>query len=333
MDGLDPSEAARDDVLPTHAADEMSQPTASTRPAVWMILGAFSLATMGTLTHAIGERCDWMTIAFVRVAFMFVSTVVAARAGGATLVLWQPRTLWVRSLAGSFSLVCSFYALTRLPVGDVVTLTNTYPLWIVVLTCLAARRAPVLGDTLSVLVGVAGVALVGQPHLSGDHLAAVVALVSSISSAVAMIGLHKLRGVDSRAVVAHFAGVASIVAAVGYGTRHGSSPLAIGSVGSTSLASAFDPLTLLLLGGVGLSGTIGQVFLTKAYAAGVPTKVSVLALTQVLFAVGFDVFLWHRPIPGASLLGCILILAPTAWIIARNGRPTPGVNESSPADA
>ena len=69
----------------------------------------------------------------------------------------------------------SFYALTRLPVGDVVTLTNTYPLWIVVLTCLAARRAPVLGDTLGVLVGVAGVALVGQPHLSGDHLAAVVA--------------------------------------------------------------------------------------------------------------------------------------------------------------
>jgi drug/metabolite transporter (DMT)-like permease len=213
-----------------------------------------------------------------------------------------------------------------------VTLTNTYPLWIVVLTCLAARRAPVLGDALSVLVGVAGVALVGQPHLSGDHLAAVVALVSSVSSAVAMIGLHKLRGVDPRAVVAHFSGVACIVAAVGYGTRHGSSPLAINPGGGTSLASAVDPVILLLLAGVGLSGTIGQVCLTKAYAAGVPTKVSVLALTQVLFAVGFDVFLWHRPIPGASLFGCILILAPTAWVIARSGRSGTDPNQSAPAD-
>ena len=40
----------------------------------------------------------------------------------------------MRSLAGSFSLVCSFYALSRLPVGDVVTLTSTYPLWILVLS-------------------------------------------------------------------------------------------------------------------------------------------------------------------------------------------------------
>ena len=306
----------------------MLEPSASTstrtRPAVWMICGAFSLATMGTLTHAIGTRCDWRTIALVRVAFMFVSAVAAARAAGATLVFWQPRTLWVRSLAGSFSLVCSFYALTRLPVGDVVTLTNTYPLWIVILTCLAARRAPVLGDTLGVLVGVAGVALVGQPHLSGDHLAAVVALVSSVSSAVAMIGLHKLRGVDARAVVAHFAGVACLVAGVGYGTRFGTS-----SVGS----GAVNPVTILLLVGVGVSGTIGQVFLTKAYAAGAPTRVSVLALTQVIFALAFDVVLWHRPIPAASLLGSILILAPTAWVIARGGRASRNSDQSAPGDA
>jgi drug/metabolite transporter (DMT)-like permease len=289
-------------------ARKMTGPSASARPALWMISGAFSLAIMSTLTHALATRCDWMTIAFVRVAFMFVSAVVAARVAGTLLVFSRPRTLWVRSLAGSFSLVCNFYALTRLPVGDVITLTNTYPLWIIALTWLAARRAPVAGDLLGVLVGVAGVALVGRPHLSGNHLAAAVALISSVSSAIAMIGLHKLRGIDARAVVAHFAGVACVVAGLGYGFRLGVSPMS---------PAGIDTVTVILLVGVGLTGTIGQVLLTKAYAAGAPTRISVLALTQVVFALILDVVVWNRPIPAASLLGSVLIVAPTAWILAK----------------
>src|SRR5260370_29860811 len=110
------------------------------RPALWMISGAFLFATMGSITHALGSRCDWPTIAVVRAGFMFVAAVIVARAAGATLVVWRPRSLWMRSLAGSFSLVCSFYALTRqLPVGDVLTLTNTYPIWIVALSWLTLR--------------------------------------------------------------------------------------------------------------------------------------------------------------------------------------------------
>ena len=112
-----------------------------------------------------------------------------------------------------------------------------------------------------------------------------------------MIGLHKLRGVDA-APVAHFAGVGCLVAGVGYGTRFATSSVGFG----------VDPVTVLLLVGVGVSGTIGQVFLTKAYAAGAPTRVSALALTQVIFALAFDVIFWHRPIPAASLLGSVLIL-------------------------
>src|SRR5260370_28960732 len=112
------------------------------RPAVWMITSAFLFASMGALTHSLGPRCDWLTIALVRALFMFVSAVAIARSAGAKLVFLRPKTLWMRSLAGSLSLVCSFYAMTRLPVGDVLTLTNMYPLWILVLSGLALRQTP-----------------------------------------------------------------------------------------------------------------------------------------------------------------------------------------------
>ena len=60
--------------------------------------------------------------------------------------------------------------------------------------------------------GLVGVVLIQQPHLGGDRFAVLVALLSSVSTAVAMMGLHRLRGLDPRAIMAHFAGVASLVA-------------------------------------------------------------------------------------------------------------------------
>ncbi len=62
---------------------------------------------------------------------MVVVAAGLARLAGAPLAFWRPRALWVRSLAGSFSLVCNFYALSTLPVADAVTLMNVQPLWVV----------------------------------------------------------------------------------------------------------------------------------------------------------------------------------------------------------
>ena len=284
------------------------------RPALWMLFSALAFATMGAFTSALGSRCDWLVIAFVRVVFMLVSTAILARAAGVKLVIFRPRTLWVRSLAGSFSLVCNFYALTKLPVADVLTLTNAYPLWIVLLSAVLLKQVPSVSEFVGVASGLFGVILIQQPHLGGDNLAATVALVSSISTACAMLGLHRLKGVDPRAVVAHFAGVASLIALTWIGIRWNS-----------MAPTRFDPATSLLLLGVGVSGTAGQFFLTKAYATGVPSRVAVVSLTQVFFGMIFDVAFWHRSVSPLTLLGSTLILAPTAWLTSRGRlvRPQP----------
>ena len=47
---------------------------------------------------------------------------------------------------------------------------------------------------------------------------------------------------------------------------------------------------MLLLLGIGVTASIGQLLLTKAFTGGDPAKVSVIGLTQVLFAFLFDVF-------------------------------------------
>lgn len=278
-------------------------PGAACSPSLWMLLGSLCFAAMAALTHALGPRCDWLVVGLVRAVFMFTTTAALARLAGVRLVLWKPRTLWVRSLAGSFSLVCNFYAMTHLPVANALTLSNTYPLWIIALAGLVWNQWPTLGEWLGVCCGLAGVVLIQQPHFNADRTATLVALLSAASTAVALLGLHRLGQVDSRAVVAHFAGVASVVAAAGLALR----PDAFNP-------RMLEPLSLALLLGVAVSGTVGQHCLTRAYTRGKPTRLAVVGLSQIVFALGFDLWLWHRALRPTAALGFVLVAVPSALL-------------------
>ncbi len=293
-----------------------SMHASSVRPALWMTAGAFAFATMSAFTYGLGSRCDWLVIALIRAVCMFSISAGLATWQGVRLHLWNPPTLWLRSLAGSVSLVCNFYAMTRLPVADVLTLSNTYPLWILLLTAVALRLPPTLGETAGVISGLAGVVLVQQPHLGGDQLASTVALAASVSTAIAMLGLHRLRDVAASAIVAHFAGVASLVAAIWLTFRAG-----------PGLLWPHGTVTWLMIAGVAVSGTIGQFCLTRAYSAAPPSEIAVVGLSQVVFALGFDVLIWGRRLSPATLAGIALVLAPCAWL---TGRATRRLTASSP---
>ncbi len=291
----------------------------ASRAALWMLVGAFAFAVMGAFTHALGSRCDWLVVAFVRSTFMFAATVLLARGASVKLVLFDPPTLWLRSTAGSISLMCNFYAMARLPIGDALTLINTYPLWIVLFSGILIRRAPGWAEVVGITCGLAGVAMIQQPNLEGNRLASGVALLSAISTSISMLGLHKLRSVDARAVVAHFAGVASVVTGVCVFLRPG-----------VSYANLDDLTTLAMLFALAVTGTVGQVCLTKAYAAGAPARVSAVGLSQVVFAVMLDVAIWQRQLTPAMLAGVALVVGPSAWLTARAKRPVEIVEPIDP---
>lgn len=276
-------------------------------PYLWMLSGSLAFAVMAALAHGLSQRCDWQVVALVRTAVALVFAALLAGLGGARLVFFRPATLWLRSFMGSISLVCTFFAYSRLPASDVLTLTNMFPLWVALISWPVLGVRPGLGVWASVLSALAGVALIQQPHFAEGNFASLVALASSISTSVAMLGLHRLHGVDPRAVVFHFSAVSLVFCLA---------CLVLFDHGPAGRNLGQWQVQLLLLG-VGTAATIGQLFLTKAFAAGPPTRVSVVGLTQVVFAVILDVVIWRHPVGPAKLAGMVLVLAPTAWLMLR----------------
>src|SRR5262245_42896358 len=107
-----------------------------------MLWASLGFAVMAAATHWAGEYCDWPLVAVARASLAFLFAGIIAKAGGVKFVFRGPKTLWVRSLAGSGSMLCNFYALAHLPVSDTLTLMNTSPLWVTLLSWLAFRQRP-----------------------------------------------------------------------------------------------------------------------------------------------------------------------------------------------
>ena len=292
-------------------------------PARWLLASAFGFALMGVLTHDLGNRADWSLIALARAAFMLGVALALAWRNGVRIPIRRPTTLWVRSVAGAFGMMCNFYALTALPVADVLTLTNTFPLWIGLLSWLTLGQALGRFEWTAIGLGVLGVAILQQPHFQEGGLAIMLALASAVSTAIAMLGLHRLKGVDARAVVAHLAAVGGLAALGAVLWRWETASLAL---------AGWTARDWLLLVGVGLCGTASQLFLTRAYAAGPPGRLAPLSLSQVLFAVVLEALLFGRVPTAWAGVGFVLVLIPTAAIMAQAARRPQAIAHRSHLD-
>jgi drug/metabolite transporter (DMT)-like permease len=294
------------------------------RPYAFMLCGSFSFTIMAELAFVLTRQCDWQTVAVFRAALVALFAGVMAWAAGAKLVFWRPGRLWIRSVAGSCSMVCTFYSFGKLPTSDVVTLTNTFPIWVAVISWPLYGKPPGFKMVIAILTGVVGVVLVEQPHLEAGNPGVFTALAAAVLTAVAMLGLHSLREIDPRAIVVHFSGVATVFCLGAFVVGWVRGTLAHDPVGVA------EPGVALRLLEMGLTALIGQIFLTRAFGTGAPAKVAVVGLTQIVFALIFDAWLWDREVNAVTVLGTLLVIAPTAWLLTHREPTTPASGGREP---
>jgi drug/metabolite transporter (DMT)-like permease len=201
-------------------------------------------------------------------------------------------------------------------------ITNMFPIWVAVLAWPTLGIKPGWSVLFSAFTAVAGVFLIRAPRFDGagplldlenqTTQAALFALIASFATAVAMLGLNRLHWIDTRAVVAHFSGVSMLFCFAALGWLGLRKPIIV-------LA---DSWVLLMLFGMGVAATAGQICLTKAFTIGAPAKVAVVGLTQVAMMLVVDLSLFHEKFTWVNFLGITLVMMPTAWIVSGRWRMT-----------
>lgn len=279
---------------------------AESRSAViWMFVGGISFATMGALIHALGKNCDWLLIAFFRMLFSFILTsYLAARSGIVPIKLDSP-LLWFRSLVGCSAMLATFYSLTKLPVSDVAVVTETRPILVAILAGYMISERSNSRLWVILIFSMVGVVLLEQPYFYERNFAIFVALYASLGGAVVMICLRKLRSIDPRQIVTHFAGTSTIVTLI----------LIVLIRKDVELNILTNTNYLIMLLGVSIFGTIGQLAMTKAFALGEAPRVAAAGIFKVGFSGLYDILIWRHSFGLSTLAGMGFILISSSILL------------------
>lgn len=297
------------------------------QPYIWILISGFAFSWMATFAPLAGRGCPWQVVAFARCVVPLLVISLWAKWDGVKLFVWDNPVLWVRSLAGSLSLVATFSVLasvhiTNLQVTDIYAICNIYPIWIALLSWPMLGRLPTGAVWVSIVSSITGVYLLQGAELQAGNYAALIVVAVSIISAVAMMGLNRLKDLDPRSVVVHFSATALVFALL--------------SLCFLPVSEPYEPFVwthLAELLGIGLTASIGQYYLTKAFTAGDPARVSVASLSQFVFVLILDVLVLDHSLDWNKLWGIPLILGPTAWLMMRRVKTSTIVVNPSPAPA
>ncbi|MEP7241907.1 MAG: DMT family transporter, partial [Devosia sp.] len=218
-----------------------------------------------------------------------------------------------RGLVGTCSMMLGFFALTKLPLPEAVTLNYATPLMIVVVSALFGHEHVRAYRWTAVAVGLVGVVIIAWPRLTlmssgvgGDAALGVgAALAGCVGAAFAMLLVRKLTQTErSTTIVLYFMLSSSIIALV---------TVPFGWVMPT-------PLQAVYLIGAGIAGGIGQILLTESYRHAEMSVIAPFEYSSLVFSVLIGMVFFAEVPTLYMLVGGVIVVGSGLFIIYREHR-------------
>ena len=231
-------------------------------------------------------------IAFAIAAAVFAREPARARPAGARA--WA--LLVARSVAGCVGIFGNFYALSRINIGEAMTLNKTAPFFAVLFAWIFLRERVTRRQLAGLVAAFAGALLVMKPGFQGAAtFATVCALGGGLGAGVAYTCVRELGilRVNGALIVLFFSAFSTLA----------SLPFFI---------AAPDPMTLgqvLVMVGAGCAAAVGQFGVTAAYRFAPPHEIAVFDYTNVIFTALFGFFFFAQVPDALSVAGFAVIVA------------------------
>jgi drug/metabolite transporter (DMT)-like permease len=248
------------------------------------MLVAFSafalLALMQVFAKLLGEQdYNAVEITFFRNALGFAGLGVWLLASRKTHLLKTDRPFahMSRGLLSTVALWLTFSAFHLMPMSETTIFIFGSSLMLPLLSTIFLHEKVGIYRWSSILVGFCGILMMAHPSGQVTMIGAIVAMLAAVAQAVGQIFLRWLGRTEHPITVLFYF-------------------LMIGSVFSAMVLPFFwktpEPHAYLLIAGVAIAGTLGQLGLTVAFKYAVPSIVAPLNYTGLIWAVLFDLLIW-----------------------------------------
>lgn len=267
------------------------------RVALYACGATFLLFSMNVLGKSVSDIYTPMEAVFWR---NFMSTLVLI-----PFVLWtfrlqwppmgKPKTMAVRSILGSVTLMLSMAAYFTLPLADANAIILSAPLILTLLAVVFLKEKLSRTQLACTILGLAGVLIVAQPSGQMSGAGTMLAIAAAVSVAVMRVLLRQLgKTEDPLAVTFYF--------------------LLIGTICTMPLLVFWGKIppseTWGVLIAMGFCGALGQYLNGLSYKYGEASFVGMFVYTQLLWAIPFDYFLWnHAPVTTTLIGGTVIVIS------------------------
>ncbi len=273
--------------------------------SLWMLFASFVFSLMGVCVKMASGMYSTSEIVMYRgiVGTLFMGGLIIARGGTfKTSLPWHH--VW-RCSVGAAALWMWFYAIGRLPIATGMTFNYMAPIWIAaILFCLGwwhRKKRFEWGLTAAIVFSFIGVTLLLRPSIQADQwFPGLIGLASGILSALAYLQVRKLgqMGEPEYRVVFYFSVAGVIVGLLG-------GVMSNGAIGW----HAHSGKGIVLLLSIGLTATVAQMAMTRAYRLGKTLVTANLQYSGIVFSSVWGILIWDDRLSWLGWLGMVIILA------------------------
>jgi drug/metabolite transporter (DMT)-like permease len=272
---------------------------------VMMLASTGVFVTMNTIIKLIGPGYDPILLTFIRnlVASLVIVPFIVHSGGMAVLRTNRPWMHAARSLGGVVSTILYFYAFVRLPLADVMVISQSVPLIVAMLAAVVLKEHVGMRRWAAICVGFVGVLVTLNPT-AAIRPEVLVAIAAAAIWAVTILVLRSLGRTESPYTVVFYYMVSGTVLTA----------LALPWVWRTP---PFDVLLMLAVAGV--LGAFGQILMTYAFKLADASLVAPFNYTSILWGIGIDLAVWHLAPSTTTLWGAAIITAAGLYLLHREG--------------
>ncbi|MFN9478065.1 MAG: DMT family transporter [Betaproteobacteria bacterium] len=289
--------------------------------SLWMLVAALLFAIMGACVKLAAARYSVLEIVFYRSLIGCIGIAAFVRLRGGTLATRVPWMHLRRGAVGTAALSLWFFSTTVLPLGTAMTLNYSSSLFLaafLVGAALVGRRPVNWPLAATVLLGFVGVVLALRPSFAQEQaLGGLAGLASGVLSAFAYWHVRELGrlGEPEWRTVFYFA----------------LSGVIIGLLGTVVTGfAAHDAVGVVLLLTVGLTATLAQLAMTRAYGYGRALLTASLQYSAIVFASILGALVFGDRLPLSGWIGIALIVGSgvLATVLSARAKAAPQAPQS-----
>jgi S-adenosylmethionine uptake transporter len=278
--------------------------------SLWMLFASFMFAIMGVCVKLASEIYATSEIVMYRGVVGAIVLAAAIHLQGGTFRTRFPWHHAWRGTVGVIALWLWFYAISKLPLATATTLNYMAPIWIAAILFVSAWRKGQMKFEWGLMAAIAfsfvGVTLLLRPSFHADQwFAGLIGLGSGMLSSLAYLQVRKLglMGESESRVVFYFS-ITGIVAGL-----LGSCIDYAFSQGQTTLWHVHSLKGFVLLLSIGVTATIAQIAMTRAYRLGKTLVTANLQYTGIVFSSMWGIIIWGDSLGWFGWTGIAVILA------------------------